>query len=113
DNIVSVDEARGVFYYTARDGDNFMKLQLHRAGLDGKNDKRLTDPAFLHTITPSPDGRYFVDVAQTHDTPPVTRLLDSDGTVVADLAKSETTKFEELGLKKVEMFTYTAADGKT
>ena len=33
-------------YYMARDGDNYMKMQLHRVGLDGKNDKRLTDPAF-------------------------------------------------------------------
>jgi dipeptidyl-peptidase 4 len=113
DSIVLVDEAHGVFYYTARDGDNFMKLQLHRVGLDGKNDKRLTDPAFMHTITASPDGRYFVDVAQTHDTPPVTRLIDNDGKIVAELAKSDTTKFDALGLKKVEMFTYTAADGKT
>src|SRR5262249_50294629 len=113
DTIVLVDEPRGLFYYTARDGDNFMKLQLHRAGLDGRNDKRLTDPAFTHTITPSPDGRFFVDVSQTHDIPPVTRLIDNDGRVVAELAKSDTTKFDELGLKKVEMFTYTAADGRT
>ena len=113
DNIVLVDEPHGLFYYTARDGDNFMKLQLHRAGLDGKHDTRLTDPAFMHTVTPSPDGKYFVDVAQTHDTPPVTRLIDSNGKAVADLAKSDTTKFDELGLKKVEMFTYKAADGAT
>ena len=113
DNIVCVDEGRGFFYYTARDGDNFMKLQLHRAGLDGRNDKRLTDPAFMHTITPSPDGRHFVDVAQTHALPPVTRLIDSDGQIVAELAKSDTSKFDELGLKKVEMFTYKAADGRT
>ena len=39
-----------MLFYTARDGDNFMKLQLHRVGLDGKNDKRLTDPAFMHTV---------------------------------------------------------------
>jgi dipeptidyl-peptidase-4 len=113
DAIVDVDEARGLLFYTARDGDNFMKIQLHRVGLDGRNDRRLTDPAFLHTITPSPDGRYFVDVAQTHDTPPVTRLIDSDGRVVAELAKSDLTKFADLGLKKVEMFTYMAADGRT
>ncbi len=113
DNIVFVDEARNLFFYTARDGDNFMKLQLHRVGLDGRNDQRLTDPAFLHTLTASPDGRFFVDVAQTHDTPPVTRLIDSDGNTVAELARSDMTKFDQLGLKKVEMFTYTAADGKT
>jgi dipeptidyl-peptidase-4 len=113
DNIVIVDEARNFLFYTARDGDNFMKLQLHRVGLDGKNDKRLTDPAFTHAVSASPDGKYFVDVAQTHDKPPFTRLIDSSGAVVSEIAKSDTTKFDQLGLKKVEMFTYTAADGKT
>jgi dipeptidyl-peptidase-4 len=113
DNIIMVDEARNLLFYTARDGDNYMKLQLHRVGLDGKNDKRLTDPAFNHTISASPDGKCFIDVAQTHDTPPFTRLIDSDGAVLADVAKSDTSKFDELGLKKVEMFTYTAADGRT
>jgi dipeptidyl-peptidase-4 len=113
DNIVRVDERRNLLFYTARDGDNFMKVQLHRVGLDGKNDKRLTDPAFTHTVNLSPDGRFFIDVAQTHDTPPVTRLLDADGRVVTELAKSDTTKFDQLGLKKVEMFSYLAADGKT
>jgi dipeptidyl-peptidase-4 len=113
DNVVAVDETRGLLFYTARDGDNALKLQLHRVGLDGRNDKRLTDPAFMHTLTPSPDAHYFVDVAQTHDVPPTTRLLDNDGKVIAELAKSDTTRFEALGLKKVEMFTYKAADGKT
>ena len=113
DNIVFVDEARNLFFYTARDGDNHMKVQLHRVGLDGKNDRRLTDPAFHHTVNASPDGKYFVDVAQTHDQPPFTTLIDSDGTTVATLAKSDTAKFDQLGLKKVEMFTYLAADGKT
>ena len=113
DNIVLVDEARNLLFYTARDGDNFMKIQLHRVGLDGKNDKRLTDPALHHTINAAPDGKFFIDVAQAHNIPPVTRLIDSDGRIVSELAQSDTTKFDALGLKKVEMFTYTAADGKT
>ncbi|PYR54970.1 MAG: peptidase [Acidobacteria bacterium] len=111
--VVRVDEASNLLFYTARDGDNFMKLQLHRVGLDGKGDKRLTDPAFTHTINASPDGRYFIDVAQTHDTPPATKLVDADGTVVAELASSDASKFTQLGLKKIEMFTYKAADGQT
>jgi dipeptidyl-peptidase-4 len=111
--IVKVDEDARVLYYMARSGDNYMKLQLHRVGLDGKNDKRLTDPAFLHTVSLSPDGKYFVDVAETHDQAPVTRLIDMDGKIVSELAKTDLTRFNELGLKKVEMFTFTAADGKT
>ena len=134
-NIVKIDEAANVLFYTARDGDNFMKLQLHRVGLDGKGERRLTDPAFNHTVGGclptgggrgggfgggatacgiSPDNKYFVDVYQTHDVPPATRLVDAaTGTSVAALAASDLTKFDALGLKKAEMFTYKAADGKT
>jgi dipeptidyl-peptidase-4 len=111
--VVRVDEAKNVVYYTARDGDNYMKTQLHRVSLDGKNDKRLTDPGFMHTVSLSPDGKYFVDVAETHDQAPVTRLIDDNGSVVAELAKTDLSKFNQIGLKKVEMYTYLAADGKT
>ncbi len=112
-NIVRVDEDGGVLYYMARDGDNHMKMQLHRVGLDGRGDVRLTDPAYNHSVTLSPDGNFFVDVAQTHDTPPFSRLMDGNGEVVAELAESDMTGFEELGLEKVEMFTFPAADGVT
>ena len=87
----------GVVFYTARDGDNFLKFQLHRVGLDGKGDRRLTDPAFHHSVGScltgagprigqpgfaapcgiSPDNKYFIDVYQTHDTPPATRIVDA------------------------------------
>ncbi len=112
-NIVKVDEATNTMWYTAHDGDNHLKLQLHRVGLDGKNDKRLTDPAFNHAISLSPDGKFFVDVAQTHDVPPTSRLIDGAGKVVVELASSNLSNFDALKLHKVEMFTYLAADGKT
>ncbi len=112
-NIVRVDEPAGVLWYMARDGDNHLKLQLHRVGLNGKGDVRITDPAFTHSVTLAPDGTHVVDVAQAHDVAPMTRMLDANGKVLAELAKSDLTKFDSLGLRKVEMFTYLAADGKT
>jgi dipeptidyl-peptidase-4 len=132
--LVKVDERAGVLFYTARDGDNVLKLQLHRVDLNGENDRRLTDPAFHHTVggciaslgtrfgqppSPlpcgiSPDSRYFIDIYQTHDVPPATRLADAlNGSTVTPLAESDTTAFNALGLKKSELFTYTAADGTT
>jgi dipeptidyl-peptidase 4 len=111
DGIVLVDEKAGLLYYLARSGDNPMKVQLHRVGLDGKKDRRLTDPAFHHTVTMAPNGKFFVDVAQTHDVPPVTRLMDASGRPVAELASSDLTKFNALGMKKAELFTFKAADG--
>jgi dipeptidyl-peptidase-4 len=112
-NIVRVDEDAGFLYYMARSGDNPLKLQLHRVTLDGKDDRRLTDPAFHHTVDVAPDGKHFIDVAQTHDTPPVTRLVGASGKVVKELAKSDVTAFEKLGLKRVELLKFKGADGMT
>lgn len=111
--IVKVDEKENMLYYMARSADNHMKMQLHKVKLDGIKDTRLTDPAFDHSVTLSPDNKYFVDVAQTHDTAPFTNLIDSKGKVVIEIAKSDLSKFEELGLKKVEVFTFTSVDGVT
>lgn len=110
--IVDVQESNNAVYYSAHDGDNAIKLQVHRVGLDGAGDVRLTDPAFSHTVQVAPDGAHFVDVAQTHDTPPVTRLCGADGKVLAELTASDTAKFDGLHLKKVELFAFKSADGK-
>jgi dipeptidyl-peptidase 4 len=133
-SLIKVDERAGLLFYTARDGDNPLKLQLHRVALDGTGDRRLTNPAFHHAIPGcipslgsrpesmplpgpcpiSPDNRFVVDVFQTHDTPPATQLLDAtDGQPIAALAASDTSKFTELRLKTAELFTFIAADGHT
>jgi dipeptidyl-peptidase 4 len=112
-SIAHVDEEAGQIYYLAHSGDNPMKLQLHRVGLDGLGEVRLTDPAFHHTVDVAPDGEHFVDIAQTHDQPPVTRLFDTEGYLVAELAHSDMSKFDKLGLQRVEVFTFKAADGIT
>jgi dipeptidyl-peptidase 4 len=113
-DIERVDEKAGMLYYLAHDGDNPLKLQLHRVGLDGKGDVRLTDPAYLHSVQIAPDGKHFIDTIQTHDQPPATRLVDVDSQkVLAELAKSDTARFDELGLKKVELLKFKAADGVT
>ena len=108
--IIKVDEKAKILWYTARDGDNLMKLQLHQVGLDGKKDIRLTDPKFNHSVNISPGGKYFIDVAQTHDIPPTTQLKDAKGKTIAVLAESDISKFEALGLKKAELFKFRAAD---
>lgn len=111
--IVRVDEARGEMFYLARSGDNHMKVQLHRVGLDGKGDRRLTDPGLNHRVSIAPDGAHFVDVAQTHRRPPTTTLRDREGGRLAELATSDLKGFRELGLREVELFTFRGGDGVT
>jgi dipeptidyl-peptidase-4 len=99
------------------DGDDYMKMQLHRVGLDGRGDVRLTDPVFNHAVSLSPDGKAFVDTIQTHDIPPSTRVIriwaDGKTEVLGEIAKSDLTAYDAAKLKRVEMYTFTAADGKT
>ena len=132
-SLVKVDEEGNALFYTARDGDNHLKLQLHRVGLDGKGDVRLTDPRYHHTIGTcmatgrragpsaagvncgiSPDNKHFVDVYQTHDQPAATRLVDAaTGRVIAEIVAADTTRMRELGLRPAELFSYKSADGQT
>jgi dipeptidyl-peptidase-4 len=136
--LIKIDEAAGVLFYMARDGDNHMKSQLHRVGLDGRGDVRLTDPGFTHTVgaclaangTPesptgpasgcgiSGDNKYFVDTYQAHDRAPATQLVRIDvpangGPTMTQLSSSDTSKLDALGVRRAEQFTYLAADGKT
>ena len=134
DTLVKIDEKAGVLFYTARDGDNPLKLQLHRVGLDGAGDRRLTDPAFHHSVgncipnlgarperlgptapcSIASDNAHFVDIYQTHDAPPAARLVDAtDGRIVSEIARADATKLEALNVKPAELFTFTAADGRT
>ena len=112
-SIERVDEKAGTVYYMARSGDTPYMAQMHRVGLDGKGERRMTDPKSHHSVTLSPDGPVFIDTVETNDSPPSTRLCDGTGKVVAVLAESDLSKFDQLSLKRVESFTYTAADGKT
>jgi dipeptidyl-peptidase-4 len=112
-DIVRIDEKANKLYYMARDGDNPMKLQLHCVGLDGQGERRLTDPAFFHSVDIAPDGQHFIDTTQTHDQPPATSLMNADGKKLAELAKSDLADFEKLGLRRVELLTFKAADEKT
>ena len=112
-DVVKVDEAAGLLWYTARSGDTPMKIQLHRVTLDGRNDVRLTHPWVNHRVELAPDGKLFIDVEQAHDTPPITRLRDLDGKLLATVASSDLSQFDALGLEKAAQFTFIAADGQT
>lgn len=111
--IVQVDEKKGLLYYMARSADNHMKMQLHRVKLNGTRDIRLTDPTYNHKVKISPTGKYFVDLAQTHNIPPFVNLINAKGKIISSIAKSNLSTFKEAGFKTVEVFTFTSADGET
>lgn len=111
--IVRVDEAKKLVWYTARSGENPYLMQLHRMNLDGTGDVRLTDPKFHNAVNLSPNGDFFTALEERIKVAPKTTLRDGNGKLVATLAESNLTKFNELGLKHSERFICKAADGVT
>jgi dipeptidyl aminopeptidase/acylaminoacyl peptidase len=80
---------------------------------DGKDMKFLTPENADHAITPSPDGRYFVDVYSTVTQPETAVVRDDAGKVVVDVSQQDTTKLVAAGWVPPVPITVKGRDGKT
>jgi dipeptidyl aminopeptidase/acylaminoacyl peptidase len=61
----------------------------------------------------SPSARYFLDCVSTVDLAPVYQLRDTEGALIAEIARADISALEALGWRPPEMFTAKAADGVT
>jgi dipeptidyl-peptidase-4 len=80
---------------------------------DGTDMKLLTPEDADHVITPSPDGRYFVDVYSTVTEPETAVVRDDTGKVVVNVAKQDITKLVAAGWVPPVPITVKGRDGKT
>jgi dipeptidyl aminopeptidase/acylaminoacyl peptidase len=87
---------------------------LYRISLDSGEARLLTPENANHSVTLSPDGRFFVDTYSTPDTPPVTvvRELD-DGDMVMRLEEADISRLLATGWTPPIPFTVKARDGAT
>ncbi|TAL40209.1 MAG: S9 family peptidase, partial [Chitinophagaceae bacterium] len=65
-----------------------------------------------HTISLSPDGKYFTDNYSKPDVPPVSVLRDMNGTLIATLEKADISRLTATGWKAPEPITVKSRDGK-
>ncbi|HEX7339960.1 MAG TPA: DPP IV N-terminal domain-containing protein [Rhodanobacteraceae bacterium] len=88
--------------------------QFFKVNIDTGKTTLLTPEDADHTITMSPDGKYFVDTYSTVDEPPVTVLrASSDGHVIATVAKTDISRLKATGWVPPKVITVKARDGKT
>ena len=85
----------------------------YSVGFDGSGLTLLTPEDKDHAITPSPDGKYFVDVASTPVEPQVTAVRDTSGKVALEVTKQDISKAVAAGWKPLTMVTVKGRDGKT
>ena len=128
-DIVAVDEREGFVYFTAggrEPGRNPYWRHVYRVPLEGDAAVELLTPEPAdHAVTVaspaligaastfSPSGRYFVSNSSTVDSPPVSRLHRSNGSVVTILEQADASELFARGYEPPLPFSVKAADGQT
>jgi dipeptidyl aminopeptidase/acylaminoacyl peptidase len=110
------DEARQVWFTASgiRAGEDPYYVHLCRVGLDGDGFTVLTDGDGTHSVSFSPDRRFFVDTWSRVDAPPASVLRRSeDGSVAAELERADWDDLRATGWDPPEQFTAKARDGVT
>ncbi len=105
-----VDEKGGWVYFTSLEKSPFER-QLSRIRLDGTGMERLTKESGTHKISPSPDGRAWLDVLSSHDTLPSLSLHDAGGAQRALLVAPRAEIVRKFGFETPQIFTVPAPDG--
>ncbi|HSJ14384.1 MAG TPA: DPP IV N-terminal domain-containing protein [Longimicrobiales bacterium] len=115
-DIVHVDERARTIYFMGQGkepGRDPYFQHLYRIGFDGRNQRLLTPENAHHVITPSPDGRHFIDGYSTPDTPPVTVLRDRNGRVQQTLERADLSGLAATGWKPPTPVRMKGRDGQT
>ena len=114
--VLNVDEKARVIYFEAvgrEDGVDPYFIQYYRVNFDARDLQLLTPERATHTITPSPDNRFFVDTYSTPTQPQVSVIRDRTGKVVAEVAREDITRLKATGWIPPVQIMVKARDGKT
>jgi dipeptidyl-peptidase-4 len=114
--VLHVDEVSRTMYFVGvgkEAGVDPYFQHYYSVKFDGKELKLLTPENADHAITPSPDGRYFVDVYSTVTEPQTAVVRDDTGKVLVDVAKQDITKLKAAGWVAPIPITMKGRDGKT
>ncbi|MGH8318264.1 MAG: DPP IV N-terminal domain-containing protein [Steroidobacteraceae bacterium] len=88
--------------------------QLWKVSLNGRRATLLTREPCDHTISMSPDGKYFVDSCSTASQPPVTTLREArNGRTLATVARADVSRLKAIGWEPPQLITVKARDHKT
>jgi dienelactone hydrolase len=114
--LLRVDQRNRIVYFMAvgrePERDPYFR-HFYRIGMDGRDLRLLTPADADHEVTPSPTGRFFVDVYSKPDVPPIAELHDSEGRLLMTLETADVSKLTAMGWKPPLPITVKARDGVT
>lgn len=105
-----VDEEAGWVYFTGT-RDSHVAEHLYRVKLSGGEIQRLTESTGQHSVSVSPNGKYFIDTWSNASTPTQVVLLATDGAKVRTLDTNPVYERQEYRLSPYEQFQIRTSDG--
>ncbi len=114
--VLSIDQPTRTIFFRAvgkEPGRNPYYQFFYSIRFDGTGLKLLTPEDADHVITPSPDGRFFVDVYSTETQPQTTIVRDQTGKLAMPVAKQDITRLVASGWVPLTPVVVKARDGKT
>ena len=116
-SVESVDDAQRTLLLRVRGrraGESPYHDHFLRVSYDGGAPIELTHGDGSHAVTFSPDGRFYLDRYSRVDAPPVWELRRaSDGALVCELARADTSRLRERGWRAPQRFVAKGRDGAT
>jgi dipeptidyl-peptidase-4 len=108
--VVAVDEENEWVYFTALKHSS-IERHLYRVHFDGNGFKRLSQGAGTHSVSFSPDYKYYVDRFTGSKNPPSKTLYKNKGEKVRIIAESDLEALAQYNIQYPEYFTIKAKDG--
>ncbi len=100
--VIKVDERKKTIYFLANgreDGRNPYFSHFYSISFNGKNLNLLSPENGNHSISLSPDEKYFIDTYSQPDVAPVTELRDMRGRIILPLEKADISELTATGWK--------------
>ena len=109
-NVYGVDEKTGWVYFSAT-MDSHIGEQVYRTSINGGPIEKITSGDGTHSAAFNRTFSHFVDVASDINTPPQTRLRQSDGTTVRMINENKVDTLAQYRLSKPEFMQVKTRDG--
>jgi len=113
--VLRIDPVKRVIYFIAggkEPGVNPYFRYLYRIDFSGKNMSLLTPATGDHSVSFSPDGKYFTDTYSQPDVPGITEVRTSKGKFITTLEKTDLARLKATGWKPPQPFTVRSANNR-
>ena len=109
--VLRVDQEKREIYFlgNGKEEGNPYFSYLYRVDFSGKRLKLLSPEKGNHSISFSPDGKYFIDTYSQPDVPPVYELRNKRGKLLMELEKTDISRLEATGWQAPVPFSVRSA----